>query len=178
MLTEIDRSPVIALNRAVVISNVQGPEAGLAAIAAIGSHDALNGYYLYHAVLAHLRSVLGDSKKAAIGFRRAAELTSVTSEQAFLRGAWGNAERELQKVCGDGCPFSAGNEATPALSNSEDCGRRTCFLAPELVRAIVEKRSETGGEGHVRLPDCGYILSHAPSDAWDDFDSSWSARIS
>jgi RNA polymerase sigma factor (sigma-70 family) len=85
MLTEIDRSPVVALNRAVVISNVRGPEAALDAIAAIGSHDFLDGYYLYHAVLAHLCYALGDFEKAAIGFRRAAELTDVTSEQAFLR---------------------------------------------------------------------------------------------
>jgi RNA polymerase sigma factor (sigma-70 family) len=85
MLTEIDRSPVVALNRAVVISNVQGPEAALDAIAATGSRDSLDGYYLYHAVLAHLRYAVGDFAKAAVGFRRAAELTHVTSERVFLR---------------------------------------------------------------------------------------------
>ena len=85
LLTEIDRSPVVALNRAVVISNVQGPEAALDAIAAIGSRDSLDGYYLYHAVLAHLRFAVGDFAKAEVGFRRAAELTHVTSERAFLR---------------------------------------------------------------------------------------------
>ncbi len=85
MLTEIDRSPVIALNRAVAISNVRGPPAALDAVTAIGSHESLNAYYLYHAVQAHLRYALGDFQKAAIGFRRAAELTNVTSEQLFLR---------------------------------------------------------------------------------------------
>ena len=107
MLTEIDRSPVVALNRAVVISNVQGPEAALDAIAAISSHESLSGYYLYHAVLAHLRYTVGDFKTAAISFRRAMELTDVTSEQAFLRRRLGeceerNAEIENQRPDGRG----------------------------------------------------------------------------
>jgi RNA polymerase sigma-70 factor (ECF subfamily) len=105
MLTEIDRSPVVALNRAVVISNVQGPEAALDAIGAISLHESLSGYYLYHAVLAHLRYTVGDFKTAAIGFRRAMELTDVTSERAFLRRRLGecgkrNAEIENQRPDG------------------------------------------------------------------------------
>jgi RNA polymerase sigma factor (sigma-70 family) len=105
MLTEIDRSPVVALNRAVVISNVQGPEAALDAIAAISSHESLSAYYLYHAVLAHLRYAVGDFKTAAIGFRRAMELTDVTSEQAFLRrrlGECGKRDAEIEKQRPDG----------------------------------------------------------------------------
>jgi RNA polymerase sigma factor (sigma-70 family) len=98
MLAEIDRSPVVALNRAVVISNVHGPQVALDAIAAIGSQESLSGYYLYHAVLAHFRYALGDFKKAAIGFRRAAELTNVTSEQAFLRRRLGECGKRIAET--------------------------------------------------------------------------------
>jgi RNA polymerase sigma-70 factor (ECF subfamily) len=85
MLIEINRSPVVAINRAVAISHVHGPEAALDAIAAISPREVLEGYYLYHAVVAHLHSALGDLEAAAAGFRRALKLTALTSEQAFLR---------------------------------------------------------------------------------------------
>jgi RNA polymerase sigma factor (sigma-70 family) len=85
MLIEINHSPVVAINRAVAISHVQGPEAALDAIAAISPRELLDGYYLYHAVLAHLHCAVGDLEAAATGFRRALKLTELTSEQAFLR---------------------------------------------------------------------------------------------
>jgi RNA polymerase sigma-70 factor (ECF subfamily) len=85
MLIEINHSPVVAINRAVAISHVHGPEAALAAIAAISPRDPLDGYYLYHAVVAHLQAALGNLETAAAGFRRALSLTALTSEQAFLR---------------------------------------------------------------------------------------------
>jgi RNA polymerase sigma-70 factor (ECF subfamily) len=85
MLIEINHSPVVAINRAVAISHVHGPEAALAAIAAISPRDLLDGYYLYHAVVAHLQAALGNLETAAAGFRRALSLTALTSEQAFLR---------------------------------------------------------------------------------------------
>jgi len=85
MLIEVNRSPVVALNRAVAISHLKGPKAALAAIAAISPRDVLEGYYLYHAVLAHLHCMTGDVAHAAAGFCRALELTDLKSEQVFLR---------------------------------------------------------------------------------------------
>jgi len=78
-LVELDPSPVVALNRAVAVANVHGPQAGIDAIAA-----GLEGYYLYYAVLGELEARLGRLDVAAGHFRRAAGLTSLTSEQAFL----------------------------------------------------------------------------------------------
>lgn len=84
MLIAVDHSPVAALNRTVALSNVRGPEAALKAIATIPSPELLASYYLYHAVLGHLHFLLGDWETARLGFERAAELTEVKSEQAFL----------------------------------------------------------------------------------------------
>jgi RNA polymerase sigma-70 factor (ECF subfamily) len=55
---EINRSPVIALNRAVAISHVHGSAAALRAIEAIPEKRLLENYYLFHAVVAqiHLES--------------------------------------------------------------------------------------------------------------------------
>src|SRR4030095_17215230 len=45
-LVEFDISPVVALNRAIVVANIHGPGAGLEAVAAIQDLGKLNFYYL------------------------------------------------------------------------------------------------------------------------------------
>ena len=80
----IDDSPVIALNRAVVVANLSGPRAGLEAIATIPHRAVLESYYLYHSVLGDFEARLGNHKSAAAHFQRALDLTAVASEQAFL----------------------------------------------------------------------------------------------
>lgn len=80
----MDSSPVIALNRAVAVAKVHGPEAGLAAVRAIHDHSHLETYYLTHAVLGEFDSQLRHYPAAAEHFRRALRLTEVKSEQSFL----------------------------------------------------------------------------------------------
>ena len=83
-LVEIDGSPVVALNRAVALANVEGPQAGIEAIDRIGVRGELESYYLLYSVLGDLEARLGRFDNAAAHFRRALALTSLTSEQAFL----------------------------------------------------------------------------------------------
>jgi RNA polymerase sigma factor (sigma-70 family) len=83
-LVLIDRSPVVALNRAVAVANVQGPAAGIAAIDRIEERDKLDSYYLTHAVLGELEAQLDRLESAARHFRRAQELAEIKSEKAFL----------------------------------------------------------------------------------------------
>src|SRR5213078_1452850 len=64
-LLEFDSSPVIALNRAIVVANLHGPEAGLAAIAAIEHLEKLNSYYLLYAALGEFEAQLNHSQAAA-----------------------------------------------------------------------------------------------------------------
>jgi len=83
-LVEFDGSPVAALNRAVAIANVQGPAAGLAAVAAIPHLEKLDAYYLLHAVLGDFAAQLKDPQAAAGHFRKSLRLAEIESERMFL----------------------------------------------------------------------------------------------
>jgi RNA polymerase sigma-70 factor, ECF subfamily len=82
-LMAIAPTPVIALNRAVAVAEVQGPDAALDLVEALD----LDGYHVYHAVRAALLGKLGRSADAAGAYDQAAALTSNAAEQAYLRHA-------------------------------------------------------------------------------------------
>jgi len=83
-LIEFDDSPVVALNRAVALANVQGPDAGIAALDAIRNRQPLDSYYLFYAVRADLEVQLNRFQAAGEQLRKALELTEVKSEQSLL----------------------------------------------------------------------------------------------
>ena len=83
-LLELDDSPVIALNRAVAVASLQGAKAGIAAVQEIKNARQLNSYYLFYAVLGEFEEQLNNFQAAADHFRRALQLTDLTSEQLFL----------------------------------------------------------------------------------------------
>jgi RNA polymerase sigma factor (sigma-70 family) len=83
-LREFDASPVVALNRAVAIAEVNGPQAGLDAVRAIPDLPSLESYYLLHAVLGEFELRLNHPPAAAVHFRKSLELAEIKSEQAFL----------------------------------------------------------------------------------------------
>jgi len=83
-LIEFDDSPVVALNRAVALAEVRGPEAGIMAVRAIRSLEGLQKYYLLHAVLGEFEARLRHSEAAAAHFRKALELAEIKSEKVFL----------------------------------------------------------------------------------------------
>ncbi|MDF0530880.1 sigma factor-like helix-turn-helix DNA-binding protein [Tsukamurella sp. 8F] len=72
-------TPVVALNRAVAVAELRGPEAALAIVDGI----ELTGYEVYHAVRGELLFRLGDSA-AADEFARAAALARNPAERAYL----------------------------------------------------------------------------------------------
>src|SRR5579859_1748747 len=83
-LIEFDDSPVVALNRAVALAEVNGPQAGIEAVNAIQNLQSLESYYLLHAVLGELESRLNHVQAAAGHFRKSLQLAEIKSEQAFL----------------------------------------------------------------------------------------------
>ncbi len=96
-LVELNDSPVIALNRAVVIAQVEGPQAGMAAVEAIRNRQALESYYLLYAVLAEFEAETNNFKKAAAHLERAIQLTEIKSEQVLLANRKRDCEVRLAK---------------------------------------------------------------------------------
>lgn len=83
-LVTFDDSPIVALNRAVALAEVQGPQAGIEAVGAIQNLQSLESYYLLHAVLGEFESRLNHRQAAAAHFRKSLQLAEIKSEQAFL----------------------------------------------------------------------------------------------
>jgi RNA polymerase sigma-70 factor (ECF subfamily) len=77
-------SPVVVLNRAVALSMVQGPRAGIAALAEVADDPHLRDYYLLPATLADLWLRCDDRQTAAAHYRRALELPCSEPERRFL----------------------------------------------------------------------------------------------
>ena len=81
-LLDFEPSPIVALNRAVAVAEVDGPET---ALKLVGELD-LDGYYLFHAVRADLLRRLGKSAEATAAYEAAILRCENSREREFLRG--------------------------------------------------------------------------------------------
>jgi RNA polymerase sigma-70 factor, ECF subfamily len=82
-LVAVAPTPVVALNRAVVVAEVDGPEAALALVDGLD----LGGYHLYHATRADLLRRLGRDAEAAAAYDQAISRTGNEAERQFLERA-------------------------------------------------------------------------------------------
>jgi RNA polymerase sigma-70 factor (ECF subfamily) len=80
-LLAVAPTPVVALNRAVAIGEVQGAAAALALVDGVD----LGTYYAFHATRADLLRRLGRTSEAAAAYARAAALAPTHAERDFLR---------------------------------------------------------------------------------------------
>jgi RNA polymerase sigma-70 factor (ECF subfamily) len=80
-LLRLTPSSVVALNRAVAVSYVDGPAVALAVVDAL--RDQLDGYHPFHSTRADLLRRLGDADGARAAYARAADLTENPVERAF-----------------------------------------------------------------------------------------------
>jgi RNA polymerase sigma factor (sigma-70 family) len=83
-LLEAWPSPVVALNRAVPLAMVAGPEAALAEIEKLERDGRLSGYQYLPAIKADLLSRLGRPSQSAAAYRQALALAANEAERAFL----------------------------------------------------------------------------------------------
>jgi len=79
-LMALTPTAVVALNRAVAVAEVDGPQSALDLIDAL----ALDRYYLYHAIRADLLRRLGRTEQAAAAYRAALARTGNAAETALL----------------------------------------------------------------------------------------------
>ena len=84
VLQSIAPSPMVDLNRAVAVSMVDGPGAGLALLDGLIAEGRLNGYYMLHAARADLLHKLRRDGEAADAYRLALQLVGNDAERAFL----------------------------------------------------------------------------------------------
>ena len=74
-------TPVVALNRAIAIGEMQGPAAALVLVDEL----ELSNYYPFHATRADLLRRLGRHREAEAAYQRAASLAPTDAERDFLR---------------------------------------------------------------------------------------------
>lgn len=94
VLMTIRPSPVVALNRAIALANLQGPQFGIDAIRAIPQTDRLAAYPFFPAALAELELRAGDAKSAQRDFEAAIALARNPMERRFLEERAESAKRE------------------------------------------------------------------------------------
>jgi RNA polymerase sigma-70 factor, ECF subfamily len=80
-LLSLAPSPVVALNRAVAVAEVEGPAAALALVDGLD----LDGYHLFHAIRADLLRRLGRMEEAARAYEAAIARSENQAERDFLR---------------------------------------------------------------------------------------------
>jgi RNA polymerase sigma-70 factor (ECF subfamily) len=81
-LVRLDRSPIVAINRAIAVAELDGPEVALATVDRL--EDKLAGYHAYHATRAALLRRLGRSQESRAAYDKAIELAGNTAETAYL----------------------------------------------------------------------------------------------
>jgi RNA polymerase sigma-70 factor, ECF subfamily len=81
-LVRLDPSPIVVLNRAIAIAEIDGPEVALAAVDRL--EGTLAGYHAYHATRADLLRRLGHSQQSRAAYDKAIDLAANTAETAYL----------------------------------------------------------------------------------------------
>jgi RNA polymerase sigma-70 factor (ECF subfamily) len=79
-LVQLDPSPVVALNRAVALAEIEGPAVALRLVDDLD----LKAFHLFHAIRGDLLARLGRIGEARQAFDTAASLTSNQAEHAYL----------------------------------------------------------------------------------------------
>ena len=92
-LVVVAPGPVVVLNRAVAVAEVEGPGAALTLVDRLDLHD----YYLFHAIRADLLRRLGRDGEAALAYEAAIARAGNAAERDFL-------ERRLGEVTGPASP--------------------------------------------------------------------------
>lgn len=86
-------TPVVAMNRTVVLARLHGFRAALDALETI--RHSLEAHHLYHAIRASFIAKLGQPAEARAAYQRAAELAPCDAERDFLRDKAGNVSENV-----------------------------------------------------------------------------------
>jgi RNA polymerase sigma factor (sigma-70 family) len=84
LLAGLDANPVVALNRAVALGEVEGPQVALAALTGIDGRLRHGDRHRVHAVRGYLLARAGDAHAAALAYERAAREATTPAEHRHL----------------------------------------------------------------------------------------------
>jgi RNA polymerase sigma factor (sigma-70 family) len=84
VLERVSPGPIVTLNRAVALSMVHGPRAGLELLDKLAGDDRMAQNHRLESVRAHLLELAGEPDAARESFRRAAGMTASLPEQHYL----------------------------------------------------------------------------------------------
>lgn len=102
LLSTIDASPVVALNRAAAVAMRDGPDAGLRALETLVGSAALEAHPLFYSSRAELLRRTGRVAEAAGDYRRALALTTNDAERRFLERRLAAAPTDATRARADG----------------------------------------------------------------------------
>lgn len=84
LLMDMSDNPMVALNHAVAVAMVDGPEVGLKLLSALDADPRMHDHYRLLAVRAHLHERLGEHERAVVNFTAAAVKTASQPERDYL----------------------------------------------------------------------------------------------
>ncbi|TQS26898.1 RNA polymerase sigma factor [Microbispora sp. KK1-11] len=84
ILERIAPNPMVTLNRAIALAEIDGPRAGLALLSTLDGDERMTGHHRLLSVRAHLLEQTGDTAGAYEHYRRAAKSTASIAEQRYL----------------------------------------------------------------------------------------------
>lgn len=88
----IQRSPVYLLNRAIVVAQIDGPEAGIRALAEAGQDPTLRHYHLFDATLGEFYRRAGDLPRARQSLETARQKTNSPFDRELIDRRLANCE--------------------------------------------------------------------------------------
>ncbi len=93
LLLRLDDNPVVALNHAVAVSMVAGPQAGLELLQRLGTDPRAKADRRFHAVRGHLLEKAGNADDALEAYRAAAHVATNLRHQRYLNRQVARLER-------------------------------------------------------------------------------------
>ncbi len=84
-LVRMHPSPIVGLNRALVVAQIEGAAAGLEALGRIADVEVLRDYPFYHASLGELKAEMGEEEAARRHFEKALSLTVGEADRRLLK---------------------------------------------------------------------------------------------
>ncbi|GAA1281664.1 RNA polymerase sigma24 factor [Planotetraspora silvatica] len=89
ILERIAPNPMVTLNRAIALAEIEGPRTGLDLLSTLDGDERMAGHHRLLSVRAHLLEKTGDTAGAYEHYRRAAKATASIAEQRYLESRAG-----------------------------------------------------------------------------------------